>query len=68
MCDDEAIWSYYRKWGIVLVKTNGDERYKVPVPATYVIDSNGIIRAAHVDKDYTRRMEPAVIVEAVKAL
>lgn len=42
VCDDEAIWSYYRKWGIVLVKTNGDERYKVPVPATYVIDSNGV--------------------------
>jgi len=38
------------------------------VPATYVIDQSGVIRASHVDKDYTKRMEPADIVAALKAL
>lgn len=37
----------------------------LPVPGTFVIDRQGIIRAAFADTDYTRRMEPAAIVEAL---
>ena len=30
----------------------------LPMPARYVIDKQGIIRAAHVNADYTIRSEP----------
>ena len=52
-----------RQWGL-----HWDKRMETAYPATYVIDSNGIIRAAHVDKDYTKRMEPADILAALRAL
>jgi len=68
MVVDEAIRPHYLQWGIDIPSSNGDETFELPVPATYVIDQNGIIRAAHVDKDYTKRMEPANIVAALKAL
>lgn len=65
---EEKMRPYYREWGIDLPAANGDESYELPVPATYVIDTGGVIRAAHVDKDYTRRMEPADILAALAAL
>ena len=68
MIVDEAIRPHYMQWGIDIPTANGDETFELPVPATYVIDQSGIIRAAHVDKDYTKRMEPADIVAALRAL
>ena len=68
MVVDEAMRPHYAQWGIDIPTANGDESFKLPVPATYVIDQRGVIRAAHVDKDYTRRMEPAEIVAALQAL
>lgn len=65
---DEAVRPLYLEWGINIPEANGDDSYRLPVPATYVIDSSGRIRAAHVDKDYTRRMEPDAIVAALHAL
>ena len=68
MIVDKAIRPYYAQWGIDIPAANGDESFELPVPATYVIDQTGVIRAAHVDKDYTKRMEPAEIVTALQAL
>ena len=68
MVVDEAIRPHYAQWGIDIPTANGNETFELPVPATYVIDQNGMIRAAHVDKDYTKRMEPADIVAALQTL
>jgi len=64
----ESLRPLYLQWGIDLPAANDDDSYQLPVPATYVIDRNGIIQAAYVDKDYTKRMEPEAIMEALKAL
>lgn len=58
----------YRKMGLHLEDFNGEGRRGLPVPGTFVIDRDGVIRAAFADVDYTRRMEPAVVVDALKAL
>ena len=48
---------------------NGEDSYELPVPATYVIDTSGLIRFAHVDVDYmTGRAEPAEVISALKAI
>jgi peroxiredoxin len=48
---------------------NGEDSYELPVPATYVIDTAGIIRFAHADVDYmTGRAEPEAVVAALKAI
>ena len=56
---------YMERFGINLEKHNGAGRWELPVPATYVIDKNGIIRAGQADPDYSVRMEPAEIAAAI---
>jgi len=59
---------YFDKFAIDIVDYNGEGRYGLPVPATYIIDKKGIIRAAYANTDYTQRMEPKDIVDALKKL
>jgi peroxiredoxin len=48
---------------------NGEDSYELPVPATYVVDTSGVIRFAHVDVDYmTGRAEPGEVISALKAI
>jgi peroxiredoxin len=42
--------------------------WQLPVPATFVIDRAGVVRAAHVSADYRTRMEPADILAALDDL
>jgi len=58
----------YRQFGIDLPAFDGNERYELPIPATYVVDGDGMIRHAFVDADYTHRMEPAEIVSVLRGL
>ena len=58
----------YKKFGINLEDFNGKGRNELPVPGTFVIDKKGIIRAAFANTDYTKRMEPRAIIDALKGL
>jgi peroxiredoxin len=58
----------YLKLGIDLAKGNGDGTWRLPVPARFVIDRQGIICAVDADPDYTRRSEPARTLEVLKGL
>ena len=52
-----------------LALRNGEDSYELPVPATFVLDADGVIRYAHVEVDYmTGRAEPAEIVAALEAI
>lgn len=64
----ESIRAIYASFGTDLPDYNGDERFELPLPATYVIRPDGEIAYAFVDADYTRRMEPAEIVEVLRSL
>jgi peroxiredoxin len=58
----------YLKLGIDLAQGNGDGTWRLPVPARFVIDRAGIVRAADADPDYTRRPEPARTIETLRGL
>jgi peroxiredoxin len=64
----EEMRPLYLKWGLDVPASNGDNSWELPVPATYVIDTNSVVRAAYVDKDYTKRMEPEQILAALRNL
>lgn len=64
----EDLRQVYEKFGIDLNKYNGVESWTLPMPARFVIDSNGTVRAADVDPDYTTRPEPAETVRVLEAL
>jgi peroxiredoxin len=51
--------------GIDLVQFQGNETWMLPIPATFVVDRGGNIRARHVDPDYRRRMEIDELLAAV---
>jgi peroxiredoxin len=58
----------YATFPLDLEKFNGDPSWTLPMPARFVIDRTGTIRAAQSDPDYTRRPEPADTLEALRAL
>jgi peroxiredoxin len=47
---------------------NGADRWVLPMPATYIIDRNGIVVLSYVDADYTTRLEPTAIAVALAHL
>jgi peroxiredoxin len=64
----EDLREVYLSFGIDLAKFNGDESWTLPMPARFVIDQGGVIRAADVNPDYTVRPEPGATVEVLKSL
>jgi peroxiredoxin len=63
-----ALREVYEGFGIDLPQTQGNDRFELPIPGTFVIDHLGIVVTAFVDPDYTKRLEPSEIVEALLAL
>ena len=53
-------------WKLDLTNLNGMEKHILPVPATYVVGSDGLVKYAFVDADYTRRAEPSEILKALE--
>jgi len=64
----ESIRAIYASFGTDLPAYNGDDRFELPLPATYVIRADGTIGYAFVDADYTRRMDPVEIIQALRDL
>lgn len=58
----------YLSFGNDLAKRNGEDSWTLPMPARFVIDSSGIVRAVDVDPDYRYRPEPQKTVDDVRAL
>jgi len=53
--------------GADLSTAQGNDSWFVPVPATFVVGRNRVIKARHVDPDYRQRMEVDAVLAALKA-
>ena len=58
----------YKSFGMTLDRFHDEPAYRLPMPARYVIDKEGTIRAADVNADYTRRLEPSETVRQLRML
>ncbi|MBD3919142.1 AhpC/TSA family protein [Paenibacillus sp. PR3] len=47
---------------------NATDRWILPVPATYVIDQDGIIRYASINPDFMQRTEPQQVIEQLQRI
>ena len=56
----------YDQFGIDLPVFDGNDRFELPMPATYVLRPDGKVAAGFVHEDYTQRMEPAAIIESLE--
>lgn len=59
----ETIEDIYDGFGINLEKSQGKKSRILPIPATYIIDSSGVIVYAYIDADYTKRAEPKDVID-----
>jgi peroxiredoxin len=64
----EELRPIYAHFGHALPDKNGDDSWVLPIPATYVIDTNGTVALAFIDVDYRNRLEPAEAINALQAL
>lgn len=53
----------YKKYGVDLTKANGNPSQTLPVPATFIIGKDGIIKFLQYDPDYKNRSSAKEILE-----
>jgi peroxiredoxin len=64
----EALIEVYRHFGNDLPKINDDPSWVLPMPARYVIGTDGVIAYAEVNPDYTRRPDPSELLPVLDRL
>ncbi len=64
----DNLHAFYSNTRINLPVTQGNDKFELPVPATFVVDRHGVVTMRHIDVDYTTRVEPSDVVAAVQAL
>lgn len=64
----DATRAHYAGLGYDFGDRHGSRERMLPIPATYVIDQEGVVTAAFVEPDFTIRQEPADILESVRTI
>ena len=65
--DDTLVKKYKDAYKIDLEAASGNDHHILPYPAVFIVNTNGVIRFAHVNPDYKVRLAPAKILEAVQS-
>jgi peroxiredoxin len=65
---DKAVRTAYQQIGADLPAFNGTGAWDLPMAGTFLIDRSGTVRLAFVDPDFTRRLDPSVIVARLNEL
>lgn len=63
---DEATQKKYKGYGIDLAESNAMKNWDLVIPATYVVDSSGVIRYAYVNEDYKQRADAEDVIEVLR--
>lgn len=58
----------YSQFGSRLDEFNGEDAYRLPMPARYVIDRESVIRSADVNPDYTVRPDPSETIRVLEQI
>jgi len=58
----------YKSFGNALDRFHDEPGFRLPIPARYVVDKQGIILAADLNADYTIRPEPSETVRQLRTL
>lgn len=64
----EAMKAYFVKVGHDLPARNCDDKWSLPMPATYVIAKGARIMLAHVETDYRTRLDPGMALATLRGL
>lgn len=64
----EELVKVYLSFGIQLTRSAENNRFELPLTATYVINTDRKIIKASIDVDYTKRLDPDDIIQALKSI
>jgi len=64
----EELRPIYQSFGIDLPAYNGDESFELPIPATYVVATDGTVVHAFIDPNYAKRLDPEEIINVLKEI
>jgi len=64
----EYLRDLYKSFGNALDRFHDEPEFRLPIPARYVVDKQGIIRAADLNADYTVRPEPSETLRLLRIL
>jgi peroxiredoxin len=64
-----ALVQAYQAMGRDLAETNGETgAAQLPMPATFVLDKGGVIRLAFVEEDWSKRLDPEIVLDTLRGL
>ena len=62
-----ALIDAYQAMGRDLVDVNGEAgAAQLPMPATFVLDKSGVIRLAFIEEDWSKRLDPEIILDTLR--
>ena len=64
----DSEYERYKSLGLDLEKTTGETHHLLPVPAVFIIDTEGVIRLAYTNPDYKVRLEAERILAAAQGV
>jgi peroxiredoxin len=64
----EYLRDLYKSFGNALDRFHDEPEFRLPIPARYVVDKQGTIRAADLNADYTVRPEPSETLRQLRIL
>jgi len=64
---DDETYVKYKGYGLDLEKASGEKHHLLPVPAVFVIGTDGKIHFTYVNPDYSTRLSSDVLLAAAKA-
>jgi len=64
----DYVIEFKKMFNVVLPKIHNDGQWNLPMPARYVIGTDGVIAYAEVNPDYTQRPEPSDLLPVLDSL
>ncbi len=65
---DEAVRGAHKQVCAYLPAFNGDNSWELPMAGTFLVDQSGTVRQAFVHPDFTRRLDPSVVIARLNEL
>ena len=63
---DDKTFKMFEGYGIDLEDASGEDHHILPVPAVFIVGTDGVIRFDFVNPDYKVRIDPEMLLEAAQ--
>jgi peroxiredoxin len=63
---DDTTLAQLKKYGIDVEEASGQKHHMLPVPAVFLVATNGLIQFEYVNPDYKVRLDPDLLLAAMK--